>query len=310
MKTFREFLIENKFAKRSKIAKHVKMFIGKLHKHDPSEKKSPKKHFIGKTSKHDPSKLEEKFDRLSNLAGKTLDKKIAAFHEAHHKTKLNTKESLAVRDYTRDSKEINTAAYNGDSHESHEGLDSAIKKHKAPINTHVFSGMRPPVEGKHPSNHVDVHLPAYTSTSLSPRIGKGFSKTDVNDKRGEHTYWRGATRDGIKEGDKFDPKNKKHQEWINKNVATGEPNFHAYTHMAKIHIPEGSHGMYAEHHTPMFFKGEHEYLLHRNSRVRFRTTPTVDHESGLVIWHGHLTHDGVAPTRHGDPEPHQGDLFK
>lgn len=260
-------------------------------------KKNPmtQKMFIGNLNKFTPLNIDESVGRLiGRMHDSAIDKKQRYLSKAHDHSLLSDREHDALENYTNDSEDHNNSSYESEHHEDHEHLDSAIRKYKAPRNMHVFSGLSEP-SNVGSGTHFHAHLPAYTSTSLSPRTADLFSKKKDD---GEHRY---RFRKGVSE--KFNPGNEEHQK--------NESDFVPYSHMAKIHIPEGSHGMTThglngengendENDENDETGSEHEYLLHRNSQVRFKSTPTLDHATRRVIWHGKLMHDGVKPTRHSE----------
>lgn len=286
--------------------KHIvhDVFLGKLHKHNPD---------VSQLSLKLPArkkKLNEKnltSDRIVNLnSPEVIDKKAKHLHNDFKKANLSEDEKASINHYTGRHYENINGHFHGDelnpdrSEEDRHNLrcindlSSALKKSKLSRNMHVYSGMRSPENlEKSDDGRIHVHNRAFTSTSIHPRIGRSFAKQSTVATDKEKTQRTGFAR------------------LMRNSKGDTERSEFRYSHVAKIHVPAGSHGLYIEHLTRQ--NGEHEYLLHHGSRVSFHPTPTIDHEARVVVWHGRLEHDGIAPTRHAhnrDQYRGQMDLFK
>lgn len=289
------------------------------------------KHFIGKKApaKDKPvrKKIEEKlsYDRMAELGKAGFEAKHKHLTDHYNNNPhLHPHHHEAVADYTSAMGYVlNEAHYQGKnphehmtqtlgSNETHDlnktdrHLSDAISKSKMTRSFHVFSGMQSPERLK-PSHDGRIHIqnPAYTSTSIRPGVARQFAKQVV---RGT----RGGTRTGSQSSEyskhMYDVKRKrvtkKAYERIKSmnSVAERAGNLRPmaeprrYKHVAKIHVPSGSHGIY----TAPISRHDHEseYLLHKGAHVSFHPEPTVDHHTQTVIWHGRVEHDGIAPTRH------------
>lgn len=183
-------------------------------------------------------------------------------------------------------------------------LSDAISTSKSPRNFHAFAGIRSP-EALPRSHDGRIHMksPAYSSTSLNPSIAKDFGSRVKHD---------GTSSEHIYDEDRKPATQEKDEQGHTVNASGTK----AYKHIARIHIPKDSHGLYVHPHSSISVAGdkdtvlgEHEYLLHKGSRVSFHPKPKVDHDTKTIIWHGRLEHDGLAPTRHSKSETPQKDLF-
>ena len=262
--------------------------------------RKPKVHtaFIGLPHKSDSLFSEELgYDRLKYL--NTIENHIKSDHLQgsfeKNKRKLTKTEHASIRDYSGASHKIlnkhlftNKSVYHGnimsmkDNNKKIRHISQGIKKHVSDRNFHVFSGMRSPEGLKSHNGYIHVKNPAFTSTSIDPFTAYGFSKHPTQKgKQSEHSYNRN--------GEKYDPNNESHNK--------SDSYFMSYSHMAKIHIPKGSRGLFMKSISQ--HSGENEYLLNKRSQFAFKEKPTVDHKHRIVIWHGKLTHDGYGLTRHG-----------
>ena len=359
MEKFKDFI-------KSGDAEYVKHFIGK----NPDEMYEKQieyiKHFIGKnpdefadgvtktkrrsvTESNRPSFTRQGQHRTYEAVNKLHDELL----EHQEKTEHTDDEHTAIRRYTtssaetfnrphfrnaRDKTTSETAPNFSHPNEYDEHLSSAIRRSTTHRSMHVYSGMRS-IED-HPDSedgHKHVHLPAYTSTSLSHEIAGDFGSQKKSDgKPSRHTYF--ATHmlfkalnkkapGKVKEGEKYDPKNPDHKEVHDSKTETlaGDTSgtkpgkmdrqqahyrthggsFEGYRHISRIHVPRGSHGLYTGNQddrknkrgTNLTTHDEHELILHHGAKVRFKSEPTVDHESKTVMWHGQLVHDGVKQVR-------------
>lgn len=141
-------------------------------------------------------------------------------------------------------------------HDQVHGLDSLLKRSKAPHDLTVFHGISADASAKfHPGNeaakHPERHLrfPSYLSTSVAPHIGLHFA--DPYNSDGRHD-----------------------------------------THMLRIHIKKGQKGYrYLGNNSAYEGGTEKEGLLKRNSVLKIGEKPTtLDHPSGhkIHVWDAHL----------------------
>lgn len=143
-----------------------------------------------------------------------------------------------IHTYTSDSRKINNGLLYGKHSNLHDELDGWLKSHTKPLHEdmHVYSGA-----GFDPTKHFEegngvIHLPAYTSTSLSPSIAGSFGAKALPSK-------------GL--------------------------NHRAYDrHILHFHLPKGSsHGTYVDHVST--HDGEKEYILHRGQKWKLTNHETV-----------------------------------
>ena len=133
-------------------------------------------------------------------------------HAMHH---LSAPERDKVSEYSDSSWHLNRELYKAhtegrrhdpDYDQNVHHLDSALKRHKLPYPLKTFSGTHFDVgaeASKTPSR--EIHLPAYTSTSIKPSVARGFA-----------------------------------QDQKETNPATGR----RIQHMIRFHLPKGHHGLY------------------------------------------------------------------
>jgi hypothetical protein len=180
---------------------------------------------------------------------------------AHHKN-YDEHDLTAIKNYTDDSYNLNrylhrkhndeTTQDRYPEHELHaKMMDKAVTTHKAPEDFHVYSGLRKSPEHNLPKDG-NVHLPAYTSTSLSKSTARQFARGDADSKHANNTVASTS----------FPPK-----------------------HILHIHIPEGHHGAYVDHHSEN--QGEEEYILPRDTKLHIHHTPEYDKKHHSMIWHAH-----------------------
>lgn len=185
----------------------------------------------------------------------------------------------AVGEYTHDSEELNNDLHrdslNGTEHaiKKHgdliKKLDGLINKHKLPESMHVYSGLHFDPHDyddernfgiKSKSDKIDVHLPAYTSTSLSPNIASKFGKPKISHKD-----------DGTRVVEK---------------------------HMMRLHLERGHKHLFTENHTGL--PGEMEVMLGRNTKLKFDKNPShiieTERPGQLLlrhhIWNAYIDKDG------------------
>ena len=179
-----------------------------------------------------------------------------------HKELLSDHEDEAIKDYTDESRGLNgmlhkhakghdiTTSSNIDNKKTVSHLDSALNKHKTDKDMTVYTGLKDS-PAKHfktgkVEEHTTVHLPAFTSTSTSPKTAIGFSEGTSNFKDENH---------GL--------------EGVN-------------NHILKIHVPKGTHAMSVKGHS--FVPEENEVLLHRGHNLQIHRKPTTLAD-GTIMWH-------------------------
>jgi hypothetical protein len=175
--------------------------------------------------------------------------------------------SDAVEMYTTYSRHVNRtllkhyeAGYDDppkvDEHNIHK-LDQAIGHNKLKHDLHVYSGV-----GFHPGEKCEMchkgnlHLPAYTSTSICKKTATVFS----------HAI-EGTT-------DKY--------------------NHEPVNHVLHIHLKKGQKGLYVGKHSN-YDQNEYEYILPRHTTLKVHPKPSVVPEGGhagndykTYIWHAHV----------------------
>ena len=191
-------------------------------------------------------------------------------HEAMHsaaampKEKLSPNEGEAINDYTDESRGLNGTLHkhakgfdiNTPSNTSNKktigSLDNALRRQSTSSDMTLYTGLK-----SSPSKYfkdrkskapVTVHLPAFTSTSTSPKTAQGFAEgtSDLRDE--DH---------GIEDG--------------------------GGSHFLKIHAPKGTKAGSVKAHS--FVPEENEILLHRGHDIEIHHTPTKM-ANDMYMWHG------------------------
>jgi hypothetical protein len=239
-----------------------------------------------------------------------------------------------------------------DNKEHIENIDRAMRATTTPRDFLVHTGTQITLEDheQHPDfpGRIGLHLPAFTSTSISRQRASSFAKMPKYADQSVHHYARIKQQDGSHKY--VQVPHAQSQEWADhmhdfryggkktREEAIAKMNekakafghnatendhlfyrreyghiddqpFHGmamgtYTHMVTLHVPQGSHGFYAEHISK--HPAEQEFILPRESKVLVSAKPRVHHRlstllnynSGIVEWRGHLVHDGTKATRH------------
>jgi hypothetical protein len=330
--------MEEKKKKQPKFHKH---FIGNHKKHpDDKKRKKKKKSFSESLSFsrikdiHGSPHKSRYYERLRKLGNK--------LSSHYNENALSEHEHESIKHYTGEgAEEINDSLYHGrkpyedpddliEHRDDHIHIQNGLSRFPSPRSMSVYSGMRS-LEGlPHENGHIHVENPPPTSTSIDPNVGQSFANLKKrNGQPSEHKYWvdhrdvknnLSDVNPPVPEGTKADPNNPEHRELgvhlgnidLHKEKRQGG-RFVGYGHIAKIHVPRGSRGMYVEHITQN--EGEREHILPAGSKFAFKKDPVVDHETKTVMWHGKLVHDGFDWTSHGvamgldKQNPKQGDLF-
>ena len=208
--------------------------------------------------------------------------------DKHPYHKLDSEERSSIKEYTKNSRDLNNHLYKSHSPDAtsydfkdskkipyknskefntesmlHEHmikhLDSAADKSKTKKAFHTYSGIKfdPDKEAsKHPDRH--IHLPAYTSTTLDPNIAKRFA------------YTRGG-----------DESNNVH-------------------HVLKIKVKKGTKAIPVLDHTS-YPTPEDEVLLARNTTLKIANKPHKKEkyrkfgfstELNIHHWHAEIMHQG------------------
>lgn len=155
--------------------------------------------------------------------------------------------------------------------------DDLVHTHKTPHAIDVYSGVPESPHhiikkqgGYESGKGGHIILPAYTSTSLSPRIAHGFSHPDKK-----------ANQELAKMH-----KDKRITSSKNPHDIMEGP---GHTHMLHIHVPKGHAGAYIGHHSQY---SEKEFILPRNTRLHVHHEPTITHDEATgknsFIWHAHI----------------------
>jgi hypothetical protein len=254
MKTYKDFIAESK----KKIAIE-----------DDKKKSTQVYHpFFATIGKHSiTNDVREDYDAYS------VSKPNDELHDTLSKHyKLSDHETHNVKKYTAQSYDLNKslidkhndpsdawhAADHDRMHGAHQsGLDKALANHKTPKDMHVYTGTAINPERFHEkgADHIKLHLPAYTSTSIERPIAESFAKKD--------------------------------------DASTGDHEFKNHHHMLRIHVPEGSQGVYAGKHS--HYPEEKEFTLPRDTKLHVNPRPTTYHPTSsnrpIAIWHATIHKD-------------------
>lgn len=271
MGKFKEFKKEQYEKKKSRSLKLPSVFVG----HG--------KHSLTMTEKASKLKDDKKKSLSEGRMADDVERSQAEHTEIHSDNKVDQKkisepEKAVLSDYADDSKPTNLPLinyHNGHSwkesaSKSVEHLDKVLEKHKTKKDFHVYSGinwspsqhMKNKAEGE---SHVDVHMPAYTSTSTSIKQAAGFASL-------QYPHPDDEKHGAIKIGDEDTAR-----------------------HMLRIHVPKGTHAISMMKHS--FNPGEKEILLHRGHELRIHHKPQryQDHNGDMInVWDAHIT--GHYPT--------------
>jgi hypothetical protein len=223
---------------------------------------------FGKHSLEKPQLVKEDADayQLSHADQQTIHKNFAPLNDD-----INKSQKQAAEKYSTHSQDLNSTLhdlYNSKPkvaiHNIHEHVDQAhligamLDNHKTKAPIHVYTGVKhSPVthfqgDNEH-SEHATVHLPAFTSTSTSLQVAKGFA--------GKTTH----------------PDDHKH------GVDSAPGN--GANHILRIHVPEGSHAASIRH--VALLQEENEVLLHRGHNLEIHKTPEKI-GSSTYLWHAKL----------------------
>ncbi len=200
----------------------------------------------------------------------------------YDETHYSMEQVEAIQHYTGDgSHRINRGEYLEGSHREKEidrNLTDAMSVRKTPHKLQVYTGMKRSPEEKfgkveEGETHWHAHMPSFSSATTSPAVAIHFSTTKAT----------------------HDIKSKK-----------------LIHHILKIHVPEGSNGVFAHDHITST-EGEHEFILPRNSKIKIYHKPTLitriqksnfgpDFHKVFHIWHAKLIHDGEKEVGEGMPK--------
>lgn len=236
-------------------------------------------------------------------------------HYSH--TDVQHLKSYTNGSYTVNHRLINNHKYS-DSHV--ENLCKALKKQKLPqdITVHTGSGFSPERYKTSPDqkHEITVHLPAFTSTSISHSTAKGFSKMDpkhptvfIHDHSEDSftpkiTKLEGEDLPRHDESDSFYAR-EKYNERIRAKYGQ-HVSVHRYGHVVSMHVPKGTHGMYIGDHPKLtVHRDEYEFLLHKGSYAKVHHEPEYDHVHKIVQWKGRLVHDGAKGEPKEEDHPDQ-----
>lgn len=229
-----------------------------------------------------------------------------------------------VKKYTNGSYDINHSLIADHNHTSDhiKGLCKTLKKVKLnqDITVHTGSGFSPErYKTSDQQDHIHVHLPAFTSTSISHGTARGFAKMDKDHPTiFMHDYSEGYSKPKITklEGEDL-PKENEHDSFYEREQHSnrikakyGEHvSVHRYGHVVTMHVPRGTHGVYVGDH-PKFtvHESEYEFLLHKGSYAKLHAQPEYDHKNKIVQWKGQLVHDGAKGKPREAKKPHKDQL--
>lgn len=227
--------------------------------------------------------------RLADDVERTEEEHLALHKAAPIPRGLDENENESFRRYADDSKDINSSLlnyHNGHSwRETHNDylshLDRGMNKTKTTEPMTVYSGIKWS-PSKHLKNlsadekHVDIHLPAFTSTSSSLKQAVGFAEHQTPHKDDEKN-------DVIKE------------------ESPDSLNKYTVRHVLRIHLPKGTHAMTMLRHT--FAPIEREVLLHRGHEIRLNRKPQRHFDlngNPVNVWDAHVTGHYPANPREED----------
>jgi hypothetical protein len=223
MKTFKQFIKDKE--------EEIPAFLisqGEHSKEKPKKKEIPS--MMISQGEHSRKKIKEEAlaaaDKLHDLETETnkhIGSDVEEVHEklndAHDFNKLKPEHRGAIKDYTVSSLGVNSELFQA--HRNKEkpdssirtrvrNTDAALKQFKLPTRLNTYSGVKFD-PGKEAENSPDrkIHLPAYTSSSISPNVAHGFSKLSS------------------------------HPTDSNKVVS----------HVLRFNLPEGHHGLYVGKHS-------------------------------------------------------------
>lgn len=179
---------------------------------------------------------------------KSQPHKLIGLHQnlAKHYNNYDEYQEGAIKDYTTDSKKINS--YHWDRREENtsprnkdtsmenktQDMDAATDQHRTPHKLTVYSGVKNDIRDNLDNSSTFKH-PAYLSTSLNKHEAKFFSNIIPN-----------------------------------KNTGNLE------SHILKINVPKDHPGAYVEHKS--INQGEKEFILPRNTRLNYKGSTTYKKE--------------------------------
>jgi hypothetical protein len=190
MKTFKQFIKDKE--------EEIPAFLISQGEHSKEKlKKKEIPSMMISQGEHSRKKIKEEnlaaADKLHDLESETnkhIANDVEEVHEklndAHDFNKLKPEHRGAIRDYTVSSIVVNSRLFHAHRNKetpdssirkSVRNTDAALKQFKLPTRLNTYSGVKFD-PGKESENSPDrkIHLPAYTSTSISPKVAKGFSK--------------------------------------------------------------------------------------------------------------------------------------
>lgn len=180
--------------------------------------------------------------------------------------KLSSNETDSVKEYTDESRGINgmlhkhakgydiSTGSNVDNKKIVKHLDAALRRQSTTEDMHVYTGLKSSpskyFKDRKSTAPIVVHLPAFTSTSTSPKTAQGFSEgtSDLRDE--DH---------GIDDG--------------------------GGSHFLKIHLPKGTKAGSVKGHS--FVPEENEILLHRGHNIEIDHKPTKM-ANDSYMWHAKI----------------------
>lgn len=224
----------------------------------------------------------DKLSMVNAHIGSNVDEQHVYLHNKAEKNEHRHVNYEHVYNYTMGSKGINTELFNSHvenrnpnmekyQQERIKGIDSVLNDSKLDHDLHVFSGVgfHPDTIQKTDDNKRLLHLPSYTSTSISPRVASTFAK-----------HFRSDTKEKVPD------------------VTTDfyESTHPVESHVLKIKVPAGHRGVYIGEKSD--YPSEHEFLLPRKVTLHIHDDPeTYDNDMHdlfkrklVKVWRAEIIH--------------------
>lgn len=251
MKSFKQFIKES--TEMGHMVNGVPCaIIEKPHKGNTSVSESFP-HWVGKGHTGDVEDWKDSNDNESEGGHEGVHEMLSA-HDHHDEDDAET-----IHHYTAESRGFNHRLYrnhvNGTPEKHPFRIDATVSKNKLPRPIHTYSGVNwhpGEMAAKHPEGH--VHLPAFTSTSLDPRVAHSFAQDHGTEMA------------------------------RNKGVP------HTDNHVIHFHLKAGQPSKYVGHTSE--YPDERELILPRDTTIKVHPKPDTyeDEYSGekTHIWHAHV----------------------
>ena len=249
-------------------------------------------------------------------------KTLTPIHDSYFKS-LPQEDQEHLIEYTRYSKILNRCLFNGselsNNHKKqYDSLCNSIAGVTLPEKTTLYSGLHrsPEQYFKTPRpisrnikgedmNHqlIHMHLPAFTSTSVSLNAASIFGRKIINSQYIRKHQNELASPEEVRQVQKREFLYKKKRD----NVPISDDEEKEYhelrsktshlrpiNHVLAIHTAPGTHGIYIEPNTHN--GGEHEVILHPHCQIIVSHPPELHTNSAFyfhMLWHANLIHDGI-----------------